>query len=49
MLAGILELLSWLKQWHNEPSEEYDGQQLGEFLRAIWDGEWGVWVEPGRP
>jgi len=24
MLAGVLELLPWLKQWHDEPMPEYD-------------------------
>lgn len=30
MLAGILELLPWLLQWHNEPSDELGGQRAGE-------------------
>jgi hypothetical protein len=25
MLAGLLELIPWVKQWHNEPSEELAG------------------------
>jgi hypothetical protein len=28
ILAGLLELLPWLKQWHNEPDEH--GQRAGE-------------------
>lgn len=38
MLAGLLELLPWLMQWHNEPSEELGGarpgEQFGLFLEA---------------
>jgi Domain of unknown function (DUF7008) len=39
MLAGLLELLPWLKQWHNEPSAEYDGQRLGDYFEQYLDGE----------
>jgi hypothetical protein len=38
MLAGIIELLPWLEQWHNEPSVEHGGarpsQQFADFLAA---------------
>ncbi|WP_437840177.1 BREX-2 system adenine-specific DNA-methyltransferase PglX [Sorangium sp. So ce1153] len=39
MLAGLLELLPWIKQWHNEPSDEYGGMRLGEFFEGYLDGE----------
>ena len=39
MLAGLLELLPWIKQWHNEPSKEYDGLRLGDFFESFLDGE----------
>lgn len=39
MLAGVLELLPWVKQWHNEPSAEFDGQRLGDFFEGYLDGE----------
>jgi hypothetical protein len=39
MLAGLLELLPWIKQWHNEPSEEYGGMRLGDFFEGFLDGE----------
>ncbi|MEY4508584.1 MAG: hypothetical protein RLZZ450_706 [Pseudomonadota bacterium] len=39
MLAGLLELLPWLRQWHNEPSEEFDGLRLGEYFEGYVDGE----------
>jgi hypothetical protein len=39
MLAGLLELLPWIKQWHNEPSEEFSGMRLGDFFDGFIDGE----------
>ncbi|MEP7124751.1 MAG: restriction endonuclease, partial [Byssovorax sp.] len=39
MLAGLLELIPWIKQWHNEPSDEYGGLRLGEFFDSFLDGE----------
>ena len=30
LLAGLLELISWLKQWHNEVHPEYQ-QRIGDF------------------
>lgn len=41
MLAGLLELLPWLKQWHNEPNPEFDGLKLGEYFEGYLDGECG--------
>lgn len=29
ILAGLLELIPWLKQWHNEPDPKLDGQRMG--------------------
>jgi hypothetical protein len=43
MLAGILELLPWVKQWHNEPSAEFDGQRLGDYFENYLDGECAAW------
>jgi hypothetical protein len=38
MLAGLLELLPWLDQWHNQPDADFDGAipaaQFREFLDA---------------
>jgi hypothetical protein len=39
MLAGLLELIPWVKQWHNEPSEEFGGLRLGDYFEAFVDGE----------
>ena len=32
LLAGMLELLPWLKQWHNEPNAEFDGMRMGDYF-----------------
>jgi hypothetical protein len=39
MLAGLLELLPWIKQWHNEPDAKFDGQRMGDFFAQFLDGE----------
>lgn len=32
LLAGIVELLPWLRQWHNEIDAEY-GVRMGDYYR----------------
>ncbi len=32
LLACLLELLPWLKQWHNEPSAAFDGMRMGDYF-----------------
>ena len=39
MLAGLLELIPWVKQWQNEPSEEFGGLRLGDYYEQFLDGE----------
>jgi hypothetical protein len=39
MLAGLLELIPWVKQWHNEPSAEFGGLQMGDYFQQFLDGE----------
>jgi hypothetical protein len=39
MLAGLLELIPWLLQWHNEPDESFDGARQGESYKAFLDAE----------
>jgi hypothetical protein len=39
MLAGLLELIPWVKQWHNEPSEEFGGLRMGDYFENFLDGE----------
>jgi len=35
MLAGLLELVPWLKQWHNEPDERFGGARAGDSFDAF--------------
>ena len=39
MLAGLLELVPWVKQWHNEPSADFGGLRLGDYFETFLDGE----------
>jgi hypothetical protein len=39
MLAGLLELIPWVKQWHNEPSDEFGGLRMGDYYAQFLDGE----------
>jgi uncharacterized protein DUF7008/Eco57I restriction-modification methylase len=39
MLAGLLELIPWVKQWHNEPSDEFGGLRMGDYYEQFLDGE----------
>jgi hypothetical protein len=39
MLAGLLELIPWVKQWHNEPSAEFNGLKLGDYFEGFLKGE----------
>lgn len=38
LLAGLLELLPWLAQWHNQLDAEY-GQRMGDFYDGFVDEE----------
>jgi hypothetical protein len=39
LLAGLLELVPWLKQWHNEPNASFGGQKLGDYFAQYVDSE----------
>ena len=39
LLAGLAELLPWIHQWHNDPSDEYGGMRLGDFFQTFLEGE----------
>jgi hypothetical protein len=39
MLAGMLELLPWVKQWHNDPDPAYDGLRLGDYFEGFVKGQ----------
>ena len=38
LLAGLLELLPWLKQWHNALDPEY-GTGMGDYFAGFLDGQ----------
>ena len=38
LIEGLLELLPWLKQWHNEIDPEYN-QRMGDFFESFIDQE----------
>jgi hypothetical protein len=37
LLAGILELVTWLKQWHNAPHPSFDGERMGDVYEGFVD------------
>jgi hypothetical protein len=39
MLAGLLELIPWLKQWHGTASDDYAGVSPGEYYEGFLDDE----------
>ncbi len=39
LLAGLWELVPWLKQWHDEPSPEHDGVRLGSYYESYVQNE----------
>lgn len=41
MLAGLLELMPWLKQWHHEPSAELGGERPSDQFDAFLAAECG--------
>jgi hypothetical protein len=38
LLSGLLELLPWLKQWHNDLDQE-TGVRMGDYFAQFLDGE----------
>ena len=39
LLAGVLELLPWIHQWHPDPDPTYNGQPPGAFFEGWLDGQ----------
>ncbi len=39
LLACLLELLPWLKQWHNEPDAAFDGMRMGDYFEGFINEE----------
>jgi hypothetical protein len=35
----LLELIPWIKQWHNEPSDEFGGLRMGDYYAQFLDEE----------
>jgi hypothetical protein len=42
LLAGLAELLPWIKQWHDEPDPELDGMRQGALWAEFLEGERGA-------
>jgi hypothetical protein len=43
LLAGLWELVPWLKQWHNEPNEAFQGERLGDYFATFVIEEARLW------
>ena len=39
LLACLLELVPWLKQWHNEPDAAFDGMRMGDYFEGFINEE----------
>ncbi len=39
VLAGLLELLPWIRQWYNDPDPTHGGLRLGDFFSGFLDEE----------
>jgi hypothetical protein len=39
LLANFIELLPWLKQWHNEPNANFDGLHMGDYFEVFVNEE----------
>ncbi len=39
LLAGLLELVPWLKQWHNAPEDDFGGEGPGDWYERYVEGE----------
>ena len=39
LLACLIELLPWLKQWHNDPDPAFDGMRMGDYFEGFVNEE----------
>ena len=39
LLAGLAELVPWLKQWHNDPSPDHTVDRAGDRIAGLVDAE----------
>lgn len=59
LLACLIELLPWLKQWHNDPDPAFDGMRMGDYFEGFVNEEARqlnktlpeikAWTPPARP
>lgn len=59
LLACLIELLPWLKQWHNDPDPAFDGMRMGDYFEGFITEEARqlgktlpeikAWTPPARP
>jgi hypothetical protein len=56
---NLIELLPWLKQWHNGPNANFDGLRMGDYFEGFVNeearnlgktlNETKAWVPPNNP
>ena len=39
MLVGLLELIPWVKQWHNDPNPHFNDLRMGDYFADFLAGE----------
>jgi hypothetical protein len=39
LLAGLLELIPWIKQWHNDPDPNFSGARMGDYFDSFVNEE----------
>jgi hypothetical protein len=39
LLAGLLGLIPWIKQWHNDPDPNFSGARMGDYFESFVDEE----------
>jgi len=39
MLAGLHELIAWVKQWHNDPNPDFNDLRMGDYFADFLAGE----------
>jgi len=39
LLAGLLELIPWVRQWHNDPDPNFSGARMGDYFESFINEE----------
>jgi hypothetical protein len=39
LLACIIELIPWIKQWHNDPNPDFNGIRMGDYFEGFVQDE----------